>query len=108
MSSSWRAGRTCAKHKSDFVELIEKLSEFGIEIEDYTPQLNARLDKSIEIEAYLTDHPEVENFVILDDDDVELFPDNHIQTLNRYGLTEENVNDAIEMLHREFELEREF
>jgi hypothetical protein len=56
--------------------------------------------KSVEIKQYLLDHPEVDRFVILDDDEIELYPDQHVETLNRYGLTDENVDEAIEILNK--------
>lgn len=100
MSSSWRYGRSCQSHCSDFNELIEKLAEFGVEIEDYTPELRIT-DKSVEIDEYLGEHPEIDRFVILDDDDMVLHSEYHVQTLNRYGLTDENVDEAIAILNKE-------
>ncbi len=99
MSSSWRYGRNCKSHNADFNELIEKLKSHDIDIEDYTPELHIT-DKSMEIDEYLQGHPEVENFVILDDDRMELHSDHHVRTLNRYGLTDEKVEEAIEILNR--------
>ena len=100
MSSSWRYGLTCEKHHDDFVELLERLEEHGVHVEDYTPTMNTA-HKSIEIEHYLLDHPEIDSFVILDDDEIELFPEQHVETLNRYGLTDENVEEAITILNKQ-------
>ena len=82
LSSSWRYGRNCALHSADFDELIEKLELHGVCIEDYTPELRIN-DKSVEIDDYLQEHPEIENFVILDDDPMKLHADHHVRTLNR-------------------------
>lgn len=98
MSSSWRYGRTCKAHHDDFVELLEKLESHGVHVEDYTPTMNTA-HKSVEIKQYLQDHPEIEKFVVLDDDEIELYPEQHVETLNRYGLTDENVDDAIKILN---------
>lgn len=98
MSSSWRYGRTCKTHHQDFVELLAKLKEHGVNVVDYTPTLNTA-HKSIEIKQYLSEHPEIDKFIILDDDEMELFPKEHIQTINRYGLTDENVDEAIKILN---------
>jgi hypothetical protein len=99
MSSSWRYGLTCERHHDDFVELIEKLESHGVCVSGYTPTMNTA-HKSVEIKQYLLDHPEVDRFVILDDDEIELYPDQHVETLNRYGLTDENVDEAIEILNK--------
>lgn len=99
MSSSWRYGITCKAHHQDFVELLAKLEEHGVHVVDYTPTLNTA-HKSIEIKQYLSEHPEIDKFVILDDDEMELFPKEHIETINRYGLTDENVDEAIKMLNK--------
>lgn len=99
MSSSWRYGLTCARHHDDFVELIEKLESHGIHVSGYTPTMNTA-HKSVEIKQYLLEHPEVDKFVILDDDEIELFPEQHVETLNRYGLTDENVEEAIKILNK--------
>lgn len=99
MSSSWRYGRTCKAHHQDFVELLAKLEEYDVHVVDYTPTLNTA-HKSIEIKQYLSEHPEIDKFVILDDDEMELFPKEHIETINRYGLTDENVDEAIKMLNK--------
>ena len=99
LSSSWRYGRNCNSHGDDFVELIEKLESYGIYVEDYTPELHTD-DKALEINEYLGEHPDVEKFVILDDDPMSMYVDHHVRTLNRYGLTEENVDEAIEILNK--------
>ena len=99
MSSSWRYGRNCNTHSDDFYELLEKLELYGICIEDYTPELHTD-DKGLEIKEYLAEHPEIEKFVILDDDEMSLHANCHIRTLNRYGLTDENIDEAIAMLNK--------
>jgi hypothetical protein len=99
MSSSWRYGLNCERHHDDFVELIEKLESHGVYVSGYTPTMNTA-HKSVEIKQYLLDHPEVDRFVILDDDEIELYPEQHVETLNRYGLTDENVEEAIEILNK--------
>lgn len=45
------------------------LQSLGIEIFDYTPNVDAPLleRKEFEIETYLKEHPEIEEYVILDD-----------------------------------------
>lgn len=99
MSSSWRYGHNCDVHGDDFYELIEKLEAFGIYIEDYTPELHTD-DKAVEIDEYLGEHPEIERFVILDDDQMSMYEDHQVRALNRYGLTDENVDEAIAILNK--------
>jgi hypothetical protein len=51
----------------------------------------------------LDEHPEVEGFVVLDDDDLrieELLP-YHVKTTFKYGLTREKAAEAIKILNGE-------
>lgn len=67
------------------------IGDFGTYIED----------RGAEIAAWLLDHPTVENFVILDDEDTDIkawFPDNIIKIDTKHGLTEEDVINAIKLL----------
>lgn len=62
-----------------------------------TPKTGVR--RGFEIGLWLKDHPEVEEFVILDDDsDMESFMDKLVKTNSDAGLTEADVEKALEML----------
>ena len=82
--------------------IIDSLLEAGIDVIGMVPMLDSRED---EIHAYLDMHPEVEEFVILDDDyDMPSFRDNLIllpsQTIGieQRGLEDEHVEKAISIL----------
>lgn len=105
LSSTWRLGYDNAGHRlADHVSYMEKkLGRYGLEIYDATPHLGSRC-RGKEINKWLEDHPEVENWVVLDD---EWFPD--YNTFGIYphwvatyfygfGLREDDVKIAISIL----------
>jgi len=60
-------------------------------------------DRGAEICKWLADHKDVESFVILDDEAVDIipyFPNNFIKTDFRVGLTEEKAREAFNILWR--------
>lgn len=67
LSSSWREHWEKECHKCDAVglEINNIFAEFGLTIYDKTPKLNARREQ--EIEQYLDQNTDVENFVVFDD-----------------------------------------
>ena len=82
--------------------IIDSLLEAGIDVIGMVPMLDSRED---EIHAYLDMHPEVEEFVILDDDyDMPSFRDNLILLpsqmigIEQRGLEDEHVEKAISTL----------
>ena len=82
--------------------IIDSLLEAGIDVIGMVPMLDSRED---EIHAYLDMHPEVEAFVILDDDyDMPSFRDNLILLpsqmigIEQRGLEDEHVEKAISIL----------
>ena len=46
-------------------ELVSKMMELGLDIVGVTPKLGSREE---EIRAYLEEHPEIDNYCVLDDD----------------------------------------
>lgn len=108
LSSTWRHGFYDIKRGNadtvdvkDYILLVNKLLEYGIEIYSHTPELES-YHRGSEIFAWLESSKEaIESFVILDDDD-DICPleDNHVRTFFYEGLQDEHVNLAIEMLKR--------
>ena len=95
VTSSWRK-LSIYPHVEDY------LINFGIPIIGTTKHLGER---GIEIKSYLKTHPEINNYIIIDDD---IFPDfdeellYHLIHTNFYneGLDEDNYNDAIYKLNK--------
>lgn len=95
ISSSWRI--------LNFYPLIEDyLIKLSIPVIDITDYIHSK--RGIEIKTYLKKHPEITNYIILNDD---IFPDFdcellfHLVHTNFYneGINEDNVNDAIYKLN---------
>jgi hypothetical protein len=63
-------------------------------------------DRGAEIAAWLLDHPQVEKFIILDDEENDIrhwFPNNLIKTNMKFGLTEKEVANGIKILGGNYE-----
>lgn len=100
LSSDWRYDRN-SSDDSDFVELRDKLSLFNISFFDFTPEITWD-DRGKEIQSWLDSHPDVTDFVIIDDrDDMQPNMDHLVQTVLKDGLTEELAAKAIKMLNGE-------
>lgn len=80
-------------------ELIIKMMELGLNIVGLTPKLGSREE---EINKYLEEHPEIDNYVVLDDDYDMDFGDRMIklpmQGPGSLGFTEEYYDKAIKVL----------
>lgn len=99
LSSSWRW------YEEERNEVHRQLKDKGIDFKDTTScQTDITKHRGQEIQDYLNEHPEIENFVILDDDDLkipELLP-HHVKTTFKYGLTREKAEQAIKILNGDF------
>lgn len=100
LSSSWRLDWVKGKETKDFLALQSKLKDFSIELFDKTPLIKNGANRGAEIEEWLKYHPEVENYVILDDES-NLFSSNEhlILTNSYYGLTESITDQVISLLN---------
>ena len=91
LSSTWRlfpGARNVVKSALRTVEL---------EFIDKTEELR---DRASEIQEWLSRHPEVEKFVILDDEEISgKFPNNLVQTTFYQGLLPEHAEKAIKILN---------
>ena len=101
LSSTWRDGwdvENESYNESYFNELRAKFREFGMDFYDRTGSWQKR-GRGWEILDWLNRHEAVESFVILDDwDDMGPVRDHLILTNPSLGLTEEQVQEAIEIL----------
>lgn len=103
LSSSWRVHWTHAPDECNSTgKLINDIfGQYGLQIWDKTPQL--RLRREQEIQCWLDEHPEAENFVVLDDRflDADFLDGHFIKTSNHFdGLDETDVKNAIAILNR--------
>lgn len=116
ISSSWRHGgvermRAMWKHRGYPGEIIGITPDLWRGVKD--EEFHERLERGHEIEAWLKQHPEVNTYVILDDDDDMLSSQrgNFVQTSNNinhpdcidigYGLTKVCTNRAIRILNKQ-------
>lgn len=88
------------KHGSDGIRYhrcVELLKEYGVEILDVTPLVD--LNRELEIATYLKRHPEISEFLILDDDYVIDSLREHQVFLDLYrGICEEHIIPSINIL----------
>lgn len=98
LSSSWRW------YKEEKETIHKQLQAKNIDFIDITPtEISFKMDKTSEINAWLNKYPEIENFVILDDEqikDEKLIP-HLVRTTFKHGLTRENAEQAIKILKGE-------
>jgi hypothetical protein len=101
LSSTWRDDWNVedeSRNGSDFNELRAKFREFGMDFYDRTGAWQIR-GRGWEILAWLAEHEAVESFVILDDwNDMGPVRNHLIWTNPSLGLTEDQVQEAIEIL----------
>ena len=100
LSSAWKNVYTSR------AKVVRALESVGLEIYDDTPAKGVDRfthcgAKVVEIASYLEDHPEVTNYVILDDRSFpEEMENHHVKTTLGIGLLEEHANQAIEILNQ--------
>ena len=102
LSSSWK---TLNENDSDYLYLIEKLESIGADIVGKTVDATGTFNRGAGIETYLLDfEDDISEFVVLDDELFDFLSKDilkgHIVIPKDYvGLTEENMNKAIEILN---------
>lgn len=101
LSTSWREHWSAIPEEcNETGELINELfCSYGLNIFDKTPRLY--LSREQEIKDWLDNHPEVTNFVVLDDMFLSAyFLDGHFVKTSDYfgGLDENDVRDATDIL----------
>ena len=94
LSGSWRLGPPVPALKEDFKQV-------GIDVFDRCPCWDKFIPRSEIVDAWLKEHPEVESYVIIDDNDQfnEEQHERFILTDEQVGLTEENTQTAIKILN---------
>ena len=104
LSTSWRKHWSADPNEIDFIgkEIEALFQKYGLKILDKTP-VSENNDRAQEIRMWLTDHPYVENFVILDDirfgwGDLQPHVINTNYRIGR-GLEESHMEAAIKLLN---------
>lgn len=101
LSSSWRY------HEDESHAVGRQLAPYNLGIIDMTPTGGVYVDnvkewrRGAEINAWLKEHPDVTNYVILDDDN-DMLPeqmDHLVQTSWERGLEQEHIDKAIQILN---------
>ena len=91
LSSTWRLFSGARN------DVKNALRTVGLEFIDKTKELR---DRASEVQEWLSRHPDVEQFVILDDEELsEKFPNNLVQTTFYHGLLPEHYEKAIKILN---------
>lgn len=104
LSSTWREGwnqEDESKNDISFIELRNKFKEFGIEIFDRTGDMRMHRWQSIKEYFERPREDSIEHYVILDDyDDMGEYMNHLVLTSASTGLTEEDIQDALEILKK--------
>jgi hypothetical protein len=91
LSSTWRLFPGARN------DVKNALRTVGFEFIDKTKELR---DRASEVQEWLSRHPDVEQFVILDDEEISgKFPNNLVQTTFYQGLLPEHAEKAIKILN---------
>jgi len=99
ISSTWRIGKSLGWLQDHFEN--EGFS-YATSMIDVTPDLQYSSTRGAEICVWLNEHPEVTEFVILDDDsDMGDLISRLVKTESRIGLTEKNADSVIELFSGE-------
>ena len=98
LSSSWRW------YKDQRNTVHKQLKRKNIDFIDTTPiEITVKMSRTDEINAWLKKHPEIDNYVILDDEeikDIKLIP-HLVRTTFKHGLTRDKAEQAIKILKGE-------
>lgn len=104
LSSTWRYEREDVRYNGDFLELREAFRSMGLDFYSYTPVDAIGIRRGMEIRAWLGLHPEVSQYIILDDeffdfDERGLLPRLVKTSFRSGGLTDLHVELAIKLLN---------
>lgn len=98
LSSSWRW------YKEQRNTIHKQLKRKNIDFIDTTPiEITVKMSRADEINAWLEKHPDIDNYVILDDEeikDIKLTP-HWVKTTFKHGLTRDKAEQAIKILKGE-------
>ena len=95
VSSAWR---TWHETPEALISLFNEAGWDGAPIIDITPVMASNIKRGFEVNAWLSKHPEVTSYVILDDNNWFLPGQNLVLTDYRRGITDEDVKEALDFL----------
>ena len=104
LTSTWRSGwydidnHVNSQNATDFISLRDEFNKVGLDFFDKTERSNDGY-RGKEISMWLENHPEVTNYVIIDDDtDIKPHGLKFIQTSWQKGICQKHVIKAIKIL----------
>lgn len=101
LSSTWRLGLLypdVAAFAADADALVEEFHKYGLSLYDSTPRLSDK-QRGHEIAAWLEKNPDVDKFIILDDDsDMAHLKEHLVQTSWLAGLQPSHIEKAMKLL----------
>ena len=106
LSSDWRLIRDDKVHGKDYRYLVRKLRFIGgLKLSGHTDDISWRY-RGTEISKYLDDHPEIKEYVILDDlPFTDFYHKGHLEHLvltdDKNGLTGKDIERAVRILQGE-------
>lgn len=105
MSSTWRSFFDKDEDKGShfYKHITERFNKFGLVLFDRTPIRGFDGERGLEIKDWLSRHPEVKKFVILDDEVSDIIPyykKEVVKTNFIHGLLDEHVKKAIKILNK--------
>lgn len=111
LSSTWKSDWDKDENlcSNDGKYMVKKFKQLNLLIFDKIEDINDSLSmRGASIMKYLENHPEVEEWVVIDDDEFDFakYPnimDRFVHTDHEKGLTDENVNQAISLLSKALE-----
>ena len=101
MSSSWRGGFMAGNEHFE-KNITKPFAKRNMFITDITPR-DRNMERGLEIKAWLDKHPEVERFIILDDEEFDIhehYPKQLVKTDWKIGLQDQHVELALIKLNK--------
>ncbi len=106
ISSSWRIGRTLEDLQKIFNEFNTKLADKIIGMTTTEREFGTNsCQRGWQIKKYLLEHPKIESFVVLDDDnDMDDVRDHFVKTTWALGIEQHHVDECLKCLEKEIQI----
>ena len=106
VSSAWRWDYTLDQLRGF---LSKKGFKYPKRVIDVTNNISPQ-NREVEVSEWLLRHPHVKTYAVIDDIEFlfnEIHGNQFVHTENRHGMTEENVNEIIEILNKNHEIRQD-